>query len=750
MTEIVVKLLCARGVDTAEKIREFISPSREHFLSPFLMRGMKECVELLSRARSEGWNVAVFGDYDADGICASSVMYYALHAYGIDARIYIPERADGYGLSVGAIDKIFDDFIPDLLITVDCGISNYKEVEYVKEQGTYVVVTDHHELPPVLPDCVCVNPKFADDYPYDNLCGAGVAFKVACALLGEAAYDLLDFTALATVADSVPLLGENRDIVYEGLKRIAEQPRPAFSILLGKVQGELTAQTLAFTLAPRINAAGRMGDAASALRLFMSEDPQEIAELCAKLNEYNLQRQKCCDKLYEEAKVKIRKKGAYGNVIMLADEHWRSGFVGIVAARIAEEYGRPTILFVKNGNQLKGSARSIESVNIFDALTHCSDCIAEFGGHSQAAGINVTEENFPVLEQKLNEYIGKTYTPEDFVQKLYVSEEIESEFSLKLARELNALEPYGVGHKKPLFYLTARALPARPIKPRSPHILIRSPFIDLMYFNGEKQLDLIESDVKKQFVFECNCSVFRGKESVKGFVREILYDGKSSPIDARRFYATLVRMKSEGGMPAINVEKLTKQAMEELIRKKRKECAYGLCLVASDMQTVKEYAELSDMAPDLLYFSSRNVENTLIVSPAADADFSDYREVVFLDRPPDLNLVGLNGKNCFINEEECGYRQVLQLDASRENLLKIFSELRRRAGTLTGAGIEETATENDGLGFPVTECMFALAVFEELGLIAYRDDKLVVYRGVHADLNHSGIYRKVLSLQKKD
>lgn len=750
LTETVVKLLCARGVDTAEKIRKFLHPSKEHFLSPFLMKGMKEAVEMIKQARDEEWNVAVFGDYDADGICASSVMYYALQAFGIQPKIYIPERAEGYGLSVAAVDRIFEDFIPDLLITVDCGISNYKEVEYVKEQGAYVIVTDHHELPEILPDCICINPKIADDYPYDNICGAGVAFKVACALIGTAAYNLLDFAALATVADSVPLLGENRDIVYEGLQLVSRAPREAFSLLLGKSQGELTAQTLAFTVAPRINAAGRMGDAASALKLFLSEDPQEIYELCVLLNDYNLQRQKCCDQLYEEAKAKIRAKGAYGNVIMLSDEKWRAGFVGIVAARIAEEYGRPTILFVKNGNMLKGSARSIESVNIYDALRNCSDCIEEFGGHSQAAGINVTEENFSVLEEKLNQYISENYTAEDFVQKLYVSEEIAGEFSLKLARELNALEPYGVGHKKPLFYLTARALTARPVKNKSPHLIIKSPYIDLMYFNGIRQLGLIESDVKKQFVFECNCSTFRGKESVKGFVREILYDGKSSEIPARRFSATIERMKSEGGMPEKNAEMLTKSEIEELIRKKRGECAYGLCMVASDLQTVQSYADLSDLMPDLVSFSARNVENTVIISPDPETDFSDYREIVFLDSPPDLNLTGLNGKSCFINKEDCGYRQVLELDASREKLLEIFATIRANAGNLSGTDIEETATENDGLGFPVTECMFALAVFEELGLISYESGRLVVYRGVHADLNHSTVYRKVAALQKRE
>lgn len=210
--------------------------------------------------RGRGGEIAVFGDYDADGICSSAIMYYALKEYGVRARIYVPERSDGYGLSRAGIDRIFAEGVPDLFMTVDCGVSCKDEVAYAKSLGTEVIVTDHHELPEELPDCVIVNPKNADDYPYDNLCGAGVAFKVACALLGEKAYDLLDFAALATVADSVPLLGENRDIVTEGLKLFNADHRSCFTYLLARTkekQGdEITAQTLAFTLAPRVNAAG--------------------------------------------------------------------------------------------------------------------------------------------------------------------------------------------------------------------------------------------------------------------------------------------------------------------------------------------------------------------------------------------------------------------------------------------------------------------------------------------------------------
>lgn len=276
LTEQITRILYARGVDTAQKIRRFMHPSEKNFLSPFLMHGMREAVELITQARDEGRTVAVFGDYDADGICASAIMYHALREFGVEPHVYVPERVDGYGLSVEAIDRIFEECNPELFITVDCGISCAKEAQYIYELGSDVIVTDHHELPELLPDCIVVNPKLDDDYPYDNLCGAGVAFKLACALIGEAAYKYLDFATLATVADSVPLLGENRDIVTEGLKLFNTKLRPCFSTLIGKNYDGITAQTLAFTVAPRVNAAGRMGDAQAAFRLFVSEKDAEI------------------------------------------------------------------------------------------------------------------------------------------------------------------------------------------------------------------------------------------------------------------------------------------------------------------------------------------------------------------------------------------------------------------------------------------------------------------------------------------
>ena len=747
LTEQVVRILYARGVDTAEKIARFMHPSEKNFLSPFLMSGMKEAVELITQARDEGRTVAVFGDYDADGICASAIMYHALREFGVEPHVYVPERADGYGLSEEAVDRVFEDCNPELFITVDCGISCAKEAQYIYELGSDVIVTDHHELPEVLPDCVIVNPKLKDDYPYDNLCGAGVAFKLACALIGEAAYKYLDFATLATVADSVPLLGENRDIVTEGLKIFNNRIRSCFSMLIGKNYDQITAQTLAFTLAPRVNAAGRMGDAQAAFQLFISDKETEIYDLATKLCAYNTERQKYCDELYTSAKKKLLEKGAYGNVIMLSDESWNTGFIGIVAARIAEEYNRPTLLFVHRDGMLKGSARSIESVNIFNSLKNCSQYIEEFGGHAQAAGINIRFENFDKLENALNEDVGRLYAPQDFEQIVPICERIDSVFPEKFANELMAMEPYGVGHRRPLFSISAGACTARPVKAMSPHISVKSDFIELMYFSGAKNLKIIESDVRKDFVFDVNVSRFRGKTYVKGYVRELLYDGRTGRATAEQIFANSIA-RFYAPEADISPVGLSTAETKALIAQKMSECPYGLCMVASDRRTLRHYPELESMGCDLFYPSSRNLANQLIVSPAPEADLSGFRDVIFLDTPSDFHLESIRGRQVFVNEEICGYTMFETLDVSRERLLEIFSALRAEVNNLFGNDAEELTVFCGGLGFDKREFIFALNVFEELGLVAFADGRLRVYRGVKAELNNSGIYRKVCLLQQ--
>ena len=740
LTETVARILYARGMTTEAKMRAFLDPSARHFLSPFLMKGMKEAAALLTQARDEGWRVALFGDYDADGIGALAVLSRALKKFGIEPYLYVPERAEGYGMSIAALDTIFDEFMPDLIVTVDCGISNAAEVRYAQEQGAYVIVTDHHELPDVLPECITINPKFADDYPYDNLCGAGVAFKLATALIGDEALALVDFAALSTVADSVPLVDENRDIVAEGLKRIERAPRPAFTALMGKTT-EVSAQTLAFAVAPRINAAGRMGDAHAALELFTTDNEDVIAVLAEKLNLYNAERQRACDELYAQAVAKIREEGAYGNVVMLAAEHWNAGFVGIVAARIAEEFSRPALLFVKRGDMLRGSARSIDGINIFEALKACSEYIEEFGGHSQAAGVNVRADRFEALKEALDAYIGSRYSREEFVSKLYVAG--EGEDHARVAHELALLEPFGMGNRRPLFTVEAQNLDVHPVKPLSPHLALNVGGLDFMYFGGAKDLKFLRSSLRKTLVYEYNLSLFRGKEYLKGFVRAVLPSGggEAGPEAFENLLRSVCGKKIDADTDTA--------AMDALIAQKRAECAYGLCAVCSRIETLAAFPSLSGVPADVFRLSSGNAENVVLYAPDFGCDVSGYRDVVFLDTPP-ANALETGRAEVHVNGGICGYEQLLRLPTDRSELLSVFALLRSRLPEVTGGSYAEAAKNCGSLGLDAETFIFALAVFEELGLIALEGDRLKMFRGKRTELAAAKIYSAVLRLQREE
>ena len=517
-------ILYSRGYDTLEKVDRFLSAGKDNFISPFALSGVKEAVERINFAKENGETVVVYGDYDADGICATTVLYRTLLEYGVNVYAVVPERENGYGLSQTTIDEIVENLFPDLLITVDCGISCYQEVEYLKDVGVDVIVTDHHELPKILPDCTIINCKLKNqEYSFDSLCGAGVAYKLSYALIKESANKFLDVVALATVADSMPLVEENRDIVTEGIKNIKKgQVCNAIKTLI-EVSGikEVTASSLAYGVAPRVNAAGRMGDANSALKMFLSDSDFEVQKLSSTLSNYNVDRQAECENLYQKVKDELKTHGNYESVIVLYGKNYINGILGIVSARIAEEFNKPTILFSKIDEFLHGSARSIEGINIFEAIGACSSNLVDFGGHAQAAGVTIEEENLEDFAISLNEYITKNYKGLTLEKIVEVDCFIDGRFSERLTSEMALFEPCGQGNKKPTFALNVDSVKAYPIKEGSKHVAFSTKYNDFMYFNGLSSIELLKSNALKTIIFEPNLSNFKGRNYLKGYVRQV-------------------------------------------------------------------------------------------------------------------------------------------------------------------------------------------------------------------------------------
>ena len=712
------KILVSRGIDDLQKANRFLNAGKHNFLSPFLLSGVSEACQKIKEAVQKCDHILIYGDYDADGICASSIMYYALKELGAKfIEVYIPERELGYGITEKSMQDIFA-LSPDLLITVDCGIGCKNEIEVLNQNGIEVIVTDHHELPEQLPDCIKVNCKIKSDYPYTNLSGTGVAYKLAVALIGDRADSLLDFVAIATVADSMDLTYENRDLVVEGLK-LFKNPRPQLRAMLDYSKAkEITSGLLAFTIAPRINACGRMGNARLALQLMLSDNPSEMKDIAYKLNDYNAIRQLECEKLYNNAKDKLLSEGLLRSVIVLYGEDWQAGLVGIVSARLTEEFNRPTILFTPCAEGFyKGSARSIEGINMFEAISSCSDILTTFGGHSQAAGVSLKKENFEEFKTRLNDFINKNHS-DKFVKKTVVEEFITSPVTVTDAKDLLRLEPFGTGNKKPLFALTGHDF--KIFKLNGNHISLKTDNLELLYFNGLNSADSLADDKVKTLVFDLNYSLYNNSESVKGFVKnyEITVDGSEQTKNAL-FNLYLENLTK----PSVEVKRVTKQQIDQEINESLK-TPYGTVFAVSDIDNLKRYPQISHLTVDIEK-SDGTLLNKIIIGYRGGGN---YKKVIYLDD----GFTPCEGVVCSDIKPYEGYNY------TRETLVNVFSVFSTSYISLT-----EIISQNPS--FDPLELTFATAVLTELGILKKIGGYIVRDKSVKRSIENSKIYQKFLS-----
>ncbi len=455
------QVLINRGQKTDDQISEFLNPRLAALKDPFDIPGMREAVDRVIKAKENGEKVLVYGDYDVDGVTATSITVLALKKIGISSDYYIPHRYDeGYGLNKEAIKKISGQGVK-LIITVDCGVSNFSEIDEAGKLGVDVIVTDHHNVQNGLPKAVAVvNPKRLEE-PHSSrfLSGAGVAFKFVWALframgISESSYikEFLDLAAMGTVADVVPLVGENRTITVNGMKVLNEKKRVGVRQLIEKagISGRLTTSNVSFMLAPRLNAPGRLEKAELSIRLILENDPRKAQELAEEVNKINTERQQIGNLIGEEAFAKLENADEK-KLIVLSGKNWHPGVIGIVASKIAERFYRPAILISEEGGFCRGSARSIENFDIYSLLLSCRDLFSDFGGHKDAAGFEMPSENIPLLEERLNKEIEGILAVDNLVPSTTLDMVVNSDsINIDLARELEKLEPFGSGNPAPV------------------------------------------------------------------------------------------------------------------------------------------------------------------------------------------------------------------------------------------------------------------------------------------------------------
>ena len=461
--EIVAKVLLNRGFTDAADAKKFLEKDSGSFYSPSLLRDMDKAVARIRKAIENKEHVVVYGDYDVDGITSTALVVSYLREQGVDARAYIPDRQnEGYGINKNAIEKIHESGAT-LIISVDTGITAFEETEYAAQLGCDVIITDHHECKAELPCAVAVvNPKRMDcEYPFKDLAGVGVAFKLVCAASDKSENELLnqyaDLVALGTIADVVSLRDENRIIAARGIEKLSKNPNTGLAAVistLGLRQKWNNCAVVSYSIAPRLNAAGRMSNAMIAVDLLLTNDKATAQDLAIKLDEDNRNRQNEEKIIFDQAVEMINSIGiADKKVLVLAKRNWHHGIIGVVASRICEKYNKTCILISIEDDWCKSSGRSVEGLNLFDALGNCADILEKFGGHAYAAGFSIKEEYIAELDRRLNEF-AKNCEIEEKLPRLLIDSKINvSDINAATIRKTEILAPYGAGNKVPVFAL---------------------------------------------------------------------------------------------------------------------------------------------------------------------------------------------------------------------------------------------------------------------------------------------------------
>lgn len=535
----IATLLIQRGVETYEDAKKFFRPSLQDLHDPYLMKDMDKAVERIEKALQHRENILVYGDYDVDGTSAVALMSSFLLSVYTNVSTYIPDRYDeGYGVSYQGIDFAhYNTF--SLIIALDCGIKAVDKVAYAKEKGIDFIICDHHLPGETIPDAVAVlDPKRNDClYPYKELCGCGVGFKLIQALgerLGKTTEDLmpyLDLVATAIGADIVPITGENRVLAYFGLQVINSNPRAGFRAIIQTLKKKtLDVSDVVFIIAPRINAAGRMKHGSHAVELMTETDIEQAQIYAEEIENYNLSRREADSEITQEALQLIENQGEQDRfTTVVYRENWHKGVIGIVASRLTETYYRPTVVFTKSGEKLAASARSVRHFDLYQALEACEEYIEQFGGHKYAAGLTILPENYEPFKQKFEEIVAATIEPEMLIPEISADLEIKlTDVNSKFFRILKQFAPFGPGNMTPVF-LTKNLIESgysRRVGEEDKHLrLVVKPnggeFITGIGFNMGEKYEAIKDKKPFDIVYSLDENEWNGNKSIQLKIRDL-------------------------------------------------------------------------------------------------------------------------------------------------------------------------------------------------------------------------------------
>ena len=724
------QLLVERGIGSAEAAERFLHPDERSLHDPLLLNDMGRAVGIIKKAIDGGKPICVYGDYDVDGVSASAIMLEYLRSAGAKAEVYLPSRhTEGYGLNAEAIHEIAG--WAKLMVTVDCGVTSVELVELAKSLGLEVIVTDHHRPAETLPDCPVVNPLL-NDYPFPCLCGAGVAWKLVWALSGEIPWVLVDIAALATVADVVPLTGENRAIVTLGLRYINHRPRTGLAALIeaaGLSGKPITSTSIAFQLAPRLNAGGRLDTAMRPLNLIMSDDPAGARKLAEELDAENTERRQIEMKIMREAEAQLKDFDFIRHrALILAGKDWNPGVIGLAASRLVEKYHYPVVMLADQGEKLTGSCRSIEGVDIHAALTGCADTLVKYGGHKQAAGLTLAPEKLQDFIDAMDSWLSANIPPEVYIPALPYDTTLDFDaVTPGLVAALEGLQPTGFGNPAPVFRSEAEVVEARPVGLEGAHLKLTLSqngrlLYGIAFREGHRAPVLSRQTSPVDALFVPKLNEYMGRVSAQLEVKALSdADAKariSSNINTEIKLICDFLTKISYNKQILSHNSLPRQIDRGELAALLKASPQGTLIVAGDLASASRGLRLApeEALPDL-YFgelpSDPRAFNAICVCPISGEIPRGYGHIVLIGAPSEWLPEGTGALR--LPRDPVWRKQLPDLEAMRETYKALQSLSRRPLRFHTLEDLARVAAVTAGQEH-LTALMSILAI-EDMGLI---------------------------------
>lgn len=733
LDERIIKLLNKRGYQSEKEIDEFLAPTFSCLNNPFDLDGMKDAKHRIEKALELDEKIVIYGDYDCDGISACVILYQYFLSRGKQCDVYIPNRFDdGYGLSFDMIDEVIEKSKPDLIITVDLGITAIEEVKSIKDRGVDIIVTDHHEPMQELPNCICIDPKKDNQkYPFDGLCGAGVALKLVEALAGqEEIKKYFDICAVATIGDIVPLTNENRLIAKLGIEMLnSESCLKSYKFMINQLNlKKINTSDITFKIVPRINACGRMSNGKKVFDFLVEVDDDKLPLLYEEMISDNDLRLKSINDGVEALENQMKNLNLAQETIILLKGNFHQGVLGILASRICHDYNRPAIIFTKTEDgMLKGSGRSLEEVDLHESLENISHILSRFGGHKMAVGVEVEESKFEEFKKLLAKEIAKKAGFKSFITKEDFDIKIEEkDISKDFINQLNMLEPFGCKNEKPVLMFETKKLNVQQMKDQNfKHFKLQTVHNkSIVAFSAEKHIDLIKSSANKHIILDLENNEFRGKITPQAILKNIYLKEIKLDEDKEKECMLSLISRYNSGKEIINKKAFEYDIFEiESLLNKLSGNGFGTIVVVDSFKVAERikniYKNLKNYT--ISHIPLKNKQNTILISnrmPIEKVDLEGYNNIIFTRKMFSFEKnYYLGNQNVYIVKKntfnDC------KLDGSRNVNIAVYNLVKKYAKTINANNIFEWLDKIQSVegGLSRVQILFSCLAFDELGFI---------------------------------